>query len=96
VICEFGPAARREFLEAVQWYLADGSQAVAEQFEAAVQRALLVLGLMPHAGTPGYEGVRLWPLKRFPYTLIYRVRGELVTVVAMAHQRREPTYWRGR
>lgn len=92
----FAPAARRELLEATQWYLADGGPAVAEQFEWAVRRALDLLRLMPKLGKPNYPGVRTWAMKRFPYTLAYRIDGEVITVVALAHQSREPGYWAGR
>lgn len=51
---------------------------------------------MPQLGTPSYPGVRTWPLKDFPYTLVYRVQGEDITVMAVAHQSREPGYWVGR
>lgn len=93
---EFQPLARQELLEATRRYLADGGCAVAEQFEWRVQRALRLLAFMPRLGNPSYPGVRTWPLKRFPYTLVYRVKGEVITVIAMAHQSREPGFWRGR
>ncbi len=48
---------------------------------------------MPQLGRPRYPGVRTWALKRFPYTLVYRVEGDLITVIAVAHQSREPRYW---
>lgn len=93
---EFRPQARRELLEATQWYLADGGPAVAEQFEWALQRALRLLKFMPQLGSPSYPGVRTWPLKHFPYTLVYRVKGTEISVIAVAHQSREPGYWAGR
>ena len=89
-------AARQELLEAGRWYLADGGVAVAEQFEWAVQRALDILLVMPKVGQPSYGNTRIWTLKRFPYTLVYRVQGETIAVIAVAHQSREPGYWRGR
>lgn len=93
---QFRPHAERELLEATQWYLADGGPVVAEQFEWAVQRALRVLAFMPRLGSSSYPGVRTWPLKQFPYTLVYRVKGEVISVIAVAHQSREPGYWAGR
>ena len=93
---QFRPQAQLELFEATQWYLADGGPAVAERFEWAVQRALRLLAFMPRLGSPSYPGVRTWPLKRFPYTLVYRVKGEMISVIAVAHQSREPGYWRGR
>lgn len=93
---EFLPQARQELLEATRWYLAYGGEPVAEQFESAVQRGLRLLEFMPRLGRPGFPGVRTWPLKHFPYTLVYRVKGGVITVMAVAHQSREPGYWRGR
>lgn len=92
----FRRPAGRELLEATQWYLDDGGPAAAEQFEWAVHRALRLLAFMPRLGTPSYPGVRTWPLKHFPYTLVYRVKGSAIIVVAVAHQSREPGYWVGR
>lgn len=88
--------AEQELLDATRWYLADGGPAVAEQFEWAVQRALRLLGFMPRLGTPSYPGVRTWPLKDYPYTLVYRVKSDVISVIAVAHQSREPGYWVGR
>ena len=93
---QFRPQAQQELFEATQWYLTDGGPAVAEQFEWAVQRALRLLAFMPRLGSPSYPGVRIWPLKQFPYTLVYRVKGEVISVIAVAHQSREPGYWAGR
>jgi hypothetical protein len=33
---------------------------------------------------------------QFPYKLVCRVQGEVLTVLAVAHQSREPGYWVGR
>jgi plasmid stabilization system protein ParE len=59
----------------------------------------LVVGLaaeQPGIGSPGsHKTVRLY-LKRFPYTLIFRVQGESVRVIAIAHHSRHPGYWAGR
>ena len=35
-------------------------------------------------------------LKRFRYGLIYRVRGDVIEVIAVAHDRQKPAYWRDR
>ena len=92
----FTPAAREEFLGAMQWYLADGGPVPAEFFEHEVDRALRLLDFMPRLGTPGYGGTRTWPVRDFPYTVIYRVESDGISVIAVAHQSREPGYWRGR
>ena len=33
---------------------------------------------------------------RFPYSILYRMDKDEIIVVAVAHQRRRPGYWRGR
>jgi toxin ParE1/3/4 len=93
----FRPAARKELSAALQWYLSEGGPGVAERFSWAIRQTTDMLTIAPHLGTPHPSSPsRSWPLKRFPYTLVYRVQGELLTVVAVAHQSREPGYWVGR
>ena len=35
-------------------------------------------------------------LGRYPYSVVYRVREEVVFIVAIAHHSRMPNYWRDR
>jgi len=35
-------------------------------------------------------------MRRFPYSIVYRVETEKVFVLAVAHLRRRPLYWRDR
>jgi toxin ParE1/3/4 len=50
----------------------------------------------PTLGTQAADGVRKLPMGRFPYTLVYRIEGETIHVIALMHQSRIPEYWRGR
>jgi toxin ParE1/3/4 len=40
------------------------------------------------------EGNRRRVLHRFPYSVIYEAQGSTVTVLAVAHHRRRPGYWK--
>ena len=40
------------------------------------------------------DGSRRRVLKRFPYSLVFDVDGRTVTLLALAHHRRRPGYWR--
>jgi plasmid stabilization system protein ParE len=40
--------------------------------------------------------VRQKPLARFPYSLLYVVEADRIRVIAVAHQKRRPGYWRHR
>ena len=42
------------------------------------------------------DGIHRDILRHFPYTVFYEVDNLTVTVLAVAHQRREPGYWRAR
>ena len=85
-------------LDAAQWYLAEGGQTLAERFEDDLNRALRLLTWLPRLGRPRprRHGVRTWPLKSFPYLLAYRVQDDMLSVIAVAHQSRAPSYWQGR
>jgi plasmid stabilization system protein ParE len=50
----------------------------------------------PHAWPVLGDGVRRFRLGRFPYGLIYVVKGDEIVVLAVAHLHRKPNYWRGR
>ena len=42
------------------------------------------------------DAIRRHILRHFPYTVFYEIQGTIVTVLAVAHQRRKPGYWRKR
>ena len=35
-------------------------------------------------------------VERFPYSIVYRRDPDFIVIVAVAHQRRRPRYWRSR
>ncbi len=50
----------------------------------------------PTAWSPGSRRTRSCQMKRFPYSVIYRVYEEEILVVALQHQSREPRLWEHR
>lgn len=40
--------------------------------------------------------IRSYPLSKFPFNVIYEVQREQVLVLAVAHARRRPNYWKNR
>jgi toxin ParE1/3/4 len=40
--------------------------------------------------------VRRYPMRRFPYFIYYRALPDHVRILAFAHHRRHPEYWRER
>jgi plasmid stabilization system protein ParE len=92
---EFHPLASQELTEASQFYEARAAGLGAD-FLDHVEGLVGLLAQFPDIGRPHAEGVRTFPTRRFPYSLVYQVLGERLLVLAVAHQRRKPRYWAGR
>ena len=91
-----GEEAEQEYTQALAWYQGRSTRA-AEGFETAFSKALERLGESPEQfPLCDEEGYRFALLDRYPYSLIYRVVGEIVQVIAVAHARRKPGYWSDR
>lgn len=90
-----GPAAR-EAEEAANWYWERSGDRVRGHLLAEIERARQILRDQPGIGAPGVRGTRKLPLGRFPYTLVYRIDGDTVRVLAFMHQSRRPDYWQHR
>jgi toxin ParE1/3/4 len=92
------PEARDEYHAALAWYEAR-RPAVAAAFDQAVMDALDAIAANPRAWPPvpgrraAKLGVRRFVLRDFPYTIIFDIQEELISVVAIAHMRRRPGYW---
>ena len=83
-------AAAAEFYEARRAGL--GSDFIAE-----VERATHALALYSRIGHRFSKRLRRVLVQRFPYGLLYRIEGERIFVVAVAHLRRRPRgHWRHR
>ena len=90
------PGARREFHLAVDWYIAEAGKPVAMRFVEEVEHLRSLIIDNPRIGTPGRSDTRSFVFKRYPYSLIYRVHGDVLEVLALAHHSRRPDYWVGR
>jgi plasmid stabilization system protein ParE len=90
------PQARREFREALRWYLRQNPQAAAG-FDAIFAEALTILAEAPRRWAEVTPGVRRYLLPRYPYKLLYSIRREQVVVLSLLHHARNPDTWsRGR
>src|SRR6185295_6763576 len=92
---EFHPGARLDLESARSWYR-ERSKLAARAFVTEVLRALRSIAVSPDAWPRTRANERRFVLKRFPYSIIYRVRENEVFITAVAHHRRLPGYWSGR
>jgi plasmid stabilization system protein ParE len=88
----FHEGAESELIEAARYYEArtpDLGLAFLLDVEDAVEQILANPGAFQLVGTE----VRHKLLRRFPYSVMYVIEPDRIRVVAIAHQRRRPSYW---
>ena len=88
--------AEEELAEAVAFYSEKASTSVAIAFLAEFTRAARIIAENPGLGTRTSRERRVFPLHRFPYSLVYRAEEDGVRIGAVAHHSRRPGYWRTR
>jgi plasmid stabilization system protein ParE len=91
----FLPPAEEEMVEASHFYEAESS-GLGDEFLDDVQRVIDSLREHPKLGQQVGRKFRLALLRRFPFSLFNSEEPDGILVVAVAHQRRRPGYWRGR
>ena len=91
----FHPEASRDFREAIRWYRSR-SPSVAVEFRVAVSNVIRNIVKAPDRW-PGYlHGTRRFVLHRFPFSIIYLDDPDVLSIVAVAHSKRKPGYWKAR
>ena|SRR3989442_16043162 len=91
----FHPAAAQEAEAAYDWYAARNPAAAhgfREELRHAVEAVAASAGAWPRYGTRA----RRYVFPRFPFSLVYVRRDDEVEIIAVAHGRRRPGYWRPR
>ncbi len=91
----FHPDADAEVTEAAQYFeirqIGLGSDLLAE-----VERGLNQILMNTEASRKIGKRLRRKSLWRFPYNLVYTVYPDRIQILACAHQKRRPYYWRKR
>ena len=88
----FEELAKFEFDDARAWYRAI-SPALVRSFSREVRAATQRMTQMPLMYPLERGDIRRCVLTQFPYTLRYAVRGNLILVISVSHQHRDPDYW---
>ncbi|MDR3569546.1 MAG: type II toxin-antitoxin system RelE/ParE family toxin [Syntrophobacteraceae bacterium] len=92
---EFHPEAYREAEEARSWY-EKNLPGLGMAFIDEVQMAVNSIIDNPDMWPPFGYGTRRFFLRRFPFSVVYRHDATKIQIVAVAHQRRRPGYWKER
>lgn len=89
------PAALQEAEAATEWY-GKRSERAAEMFLDDLDRAIERISDNPEQYPLHELGTRRITLRRFPYLIIFREASAGLEIIAVAHGRRRPGYWRDR
>jgi plasmid stabilization system protein ParE len=92
--------AKQELRESARWY-DEKRPGLGDEFVNAVESALEIIEQRPRQFTQVEIGdesreVRRCVLKRFPYLIVFEILAQETIVVAIAHSKRKPKYWKER
>jgi plasmid stabilization system protein ParE len=79
----------------MRWYRARSAIASGE-FRTTVSGAIRNIAQSPQLWPKYQHGTRRFVLQRFPFSIVYLDDPELITIIAVAHGKRKPGYWKGR
>jgi toxin ParE1/3/4 len=92
----FHAGARQDFDEAFA-FLHEQSPRAAREFAFRVADIIDLVAGYPEAGNSLAASIRAFPIHPFSHDLVYRIEmGGQLTILAIAHHRRQPGYWRDR
>ncbi len=89
------PLAEQDIDDAIKWY-EEQEENVGEKFLIAFKETLLIVSQNPHSFRKRYKDIRSFSLRKFPFSIFYIFENDTVFVVAVVHQKRNPTIWKKR
>jgi plasmid stabilization system protein ParE len=89
------PAAIEEAEAAARWYR-ERSPRAAKRFVDELNQVIDKILGAPHRWPRGTNGTRKLNLPCFPFTIIYYEAEGQIRIIAVAHGRRRPGYWKYR
>lgn len=90
----FASAAEEDLRKACHFYAVHASIAISEAFAVEAKRVVELIASNPNPGTSLNSKFRTYPLRNFPFKVIYQVLHDHVRVMALAHTSRRPDFWR--
>jgi len=95
VHASFNELAERELNDATQYYERERT-GLGSAFIAEVESATAMILDHPEASPTVLGDIRRRLCHRFPYGLLYSIKGEEIRILAVMNLRRRPGYWAGR
>ena len=92
---EFLAAARQELTVALQHYK-HYQTGLDRAFGLEIKRAVERIERFPKAHPLVFDQVRCCHTRRFPYKIVYLLSAQRIVIIAVAHHKRRPDYWKTR
>ena len=89
------PAAATEIETAYRWYEKE-REGLGTEFLDAVEKIVQTIAESPERFPAIRKDIRRAVLRRFPYSIFYRIVSGHVVVIACFHGKRNPKAWRSR
>ena len=91
----YHPEAEAEIIEAAHFYNERVRHLGADLLDEIDQGVAVILD-QPTLWRIVETDIRRYFIKRFPYAIIYRIELNTIRILAVAHHRRSPGYWKHR
>ncbi len=92
---ELHPACAEEVIAAIRWYR-DIDLPLGFRLRSELRYAARQIILLPDAWPAYLYGTRRFVMRDFPFSLVYRSHRGGIQLIACAHAKRKPGYWRER
>jgi len=84
------PGAEQDIADVLDFYEEQAAPLVAQRFLIEIERVANLLVEHPGFGTPTTRGRRVFPLRVFPYSVVYRSLETGIRILVVRHQHRKP------
>ena len=86
------PGAEQDIADALDFYVEQAGLVVARRFLDEFERVAQLMVVHPGLGTPTTKGRRVFPMRVFPYSVVYRSIDAGVRIIVVRHQHRRPGF----
>jgi len=91
----FLPDAEKEMFDAIVYY-DNEAEGLGDEFFNDIQSAVQKIQRNPESWAVIEDGIRKFLIVKFPYKILYMIDPDTIVIIAVAHHKRKPGYWRSR
>ncbi|MCK4843298.1 MAG: type II toxin-antitoxin system RelE/ParE family toxin [Methylococcales bacterium] len=88
----FHPDIAKEVKFSYNWYQ-NQAEGLGDDFLSELETAYQTIIQLPDTWPMFQKGFRRFLLRKFPFSIIYRLNGKTIFIVAIMHNSRKPNYW---